>query len=239
MTALSDLRGAVAFLTVIGRGSAPSSSAMGWFPVVGALVGTVVGLAWWGANEVWGPLLAATVAVGVDLAITGALHHDGLADTADGLLPHLEPDRRLEVMRTPDVGAFAVVTVVVVVLLRVGALASMEPDVVLVAGVWCASRTAMVLVARTLPYARTDGGLASAFLGRSPIVPAAVGVALSTALLAWFGWPALAAAVALVVVSAAVAWMAHRRIGGFTGDVLGAVGVLGETAALLTLAARW
>jgi adenosylcobinamide-GDP ribazoletransferase len=239
MKAGSDLRAAVCFLTVIGRGGAPTAGSMGWFPVVGAVLGAVLGGIWWGANEIWTPFLAASLVVAADLVLTGALHHDGLADSVDGLLPHLDRHRRLDVMASPEVGAFAVVALVVVVVLRIGALASIEPDVLVLAGLWCASRTAMVVVARLLPYARTEGGLATAFLGGSPLVVGAVGAALTVALLVPTGWPALAAAAALVVTSVVVADVARRRSGGFTGDALGAVGILGETTALVALAARW
>lgn len=238
MTPARDLSAALSFLTVVGRGHSPTPGAVGWFPVVGALVGGAVGLVWWGANELWNPLVAALLAIGADLVITGALHHDGLADSADGLLPHMDRERRLEVMRTPDVGTFAVVVLGLVMLLRVGSLASIEPLPLVVAGVWCLSRSAMAVVMRTLPYARKQG-LASP-LADGPVLPVAVvGVVLGGVLMVPAGWPAVAAAGSLVAVSAGVAGLARRRIGGFTGDVLGAVCVLGETAAVLTLAANW
>ncbi|MGY6499634.1 MAG: adenosylcobinamide-GDP ribazoletransferase [Acidimicrobiales bacterium] len=236
--ALASLRDAVAFLTVVGRGGRPSSGTLTWFPPVGAGIGLVVGLSWWGAAEIWPPLVAAVVVVAVDLVITGALHHDGLADSADGLLPHMATERRLEVMRMPDVGAFAAVVLAVTIAARLAVFASVSPDVLAVAGIWCASRTAMAVTARALPYARSDG-LAAAFLGGSPIAVLAIGCVLTAALLSPAGWRGLAAAAALVAATTAVAALARRRLGGFTGDVLGAIGVLGETAALLTLAAAW
>lgn len=233
-----DLSAAFSFLTVVGFGRQPTPGSVTWFPVVGAVVGGAVGVAWWGANELWNPLLAAAAAVAVDLVLTGALHHDGLADTADGLLPHLERERRLEVMRSPEVGTFAVVTLVMVIVFRVAALASIEPQPLAVAGVWCLSRTAMGVIMRSVPYAR-ERGLAS-LLADGPILGVAlVGLAIGGALLVPVGWSAAAGAAALLLVTAGVAGLARRRLGGFTGDVLGAVCVLGETAALLTLAASW
>ncbi len=240
MTPLADLRAAWTFLTVVGKGSGPTPGAMGWFPVVGALVGGTVGLVWWGASELWPPFVAATLAVTADLVLTGGLHHDGLADSADGLLPHLPRARRLVVMREPDVGAFGLLALVVVVLLRVGALASIEVRPLVLAGLWCASRTAMAVLARAVPYARAEGGLASAFLGGSPVAVGATGTLLTAVLLVPEGTIAvLVAAVALVAGAGAVAVLAHRRLGGVTGDVLGAAGVVGETLALVALAARW
>ena len=196
--------------------------------MVGALLGGSVGLVWWGASELWTPLVAATLAVAADVALTGALHVDGLADTADGVLPHLDRSRRLDVMAEPDVGAFGVTAVVLVLGLRVAVLASLEPDPALLAALWCASRTVMAVAARSVPYARPEGGLATAFLGRSPVRVALVGTALASAL-AMFGAdlriPVSLLAIATVALGgAAVVALARHRLGGFTGDVLGAAG---------------
>ena len=199
-----------------------------------------MGALWWGAGELWAPAVAATIAVAADLALTGALHVDGLADTADGVLPHLDRPRRLEVMSQPDVGAFGVATVVVTLVLRVTLLASMKPNVALIAALWCASRTLMAVTARTVPYARAEGGLASAFLGGRPAPVATVGAACSIALgIIAMGGRGFVAVVAVAVAGAAVVAVARRRLGGFTGDVLGAAGVIGETVGLLMAAARW
>ena len=89
-----------------------------------------------------------------DLGLTGMLHLDGLADTADGLLPHLTRERRLEVMREPTVGAFGVGAVVIVLLGRFAVFATLRPAPLLVAALWCTSRTAMAAVVDRVPYAR-------------------------------------------------------------------------------------
>jgi adenosylcobinamide-GDP ribazoletransferase len=188
-------------------------------------------------------MLAAVIVVAADLAATGMLHVDGLADSADGLLPPLaSPERRLAVMADPVVGAFGVTAVAITLIARVAALAAITPHPLALAGLWCASRTAMAVVATTLPY--TGGGLARAFIGteprrqRTPVL--LIGLPLAAALAAVAeGWPGGAAVATVVVIAATVAALAWRRIGGFTGDVLGALCVLGETAGLLVLAARW
>jgi Cobalamin-5-phosphate synthase len=115
---------ALSFLTIFGRGTPMYPTAYRWFPVVGLALGGTLGALWWGAGEVWHPILAAILTVVADAALTGALHYDGLADSADGLLPHLEPHRRLEIMRSPEIGAYAVVATALVLLVRVGAIAS-------------------------------------------------------------------------------------------------------------------
>ena len=227
----------MAFLTVLGGTGAPGRASVGWFPLVGTGVGLVVGGVWWAANLLWPPLLAAALVVVVDLALTGMLHFDGLVDSADGLLPAVDRGRRLEVMADPAVGAFGVGAGAAVLVLRTGALASAIPSPLLVGGLWCASRTAMAAIMRFLPYVR-PGGLADLFAPGSA-VPLLGGLALSGVLVvAGSGAPGLVALGAGLVAAAAVAGLARRRIGGFTGDVLGAAGLLAETVGLLAVSAR-
>ena len=233
------MRRALAFLTPLFGASEPRPETLTWFPFAGAALGLVLGAVWWGAERIWPAAVAAAIVVAADLALTGLLHVDGLADSADGLLPHLDRARRLDVMAAPDVGAFGVAAVVAVLLLRWAALATTAPSPLLLGGLWCASRTAMAVTARTVPYARS-GGLASAFLGGRALSTALIGAVLATGLA--FAGPGVAgtAAVAGVVAGAAgVVVLARRRIGGFTGDVLGASGMVGETTGLLVAAARW
>jgi len=195
---------------------------------------------WWAANRAWGPPVSAALVVTADLAVTGLLHFDGLVDSADGLLPHLDRERRLAVMATPEAGAFGIGVGAVVVLLRWAALSSIRPSPVLLVGIWCLSRTGMAVVARTQPYARLEGGLASAFSGAPRWAPLVAGLAGSVALAAAWRLPAgLVVAATALAAGMAVVWLARRRIGGFTGDVLGAAGIMTETAGLIVAAARW
>lgn len=232
------MRRAIAFLTPLGGAAVPDGRTLGWFPVAGAAIGAAVGAAWWGADRIWTPLLAAALAVLVDLAVTGLLHVDGLADSADGLLPQVPRERRLEIMADPAVGAYGVTAVVVVLGLRVAALAALTPDVLLLAAVWCASRTAMAVTARAVPYA--GGGLATYLLGGPwrPVVVLGGALALALAALAGGLQPVLAVVFGGLG-AAVVVGVARRRLGGFTGDVLGAAGLVGETIALLVAAGSW
>lgn len=233
------MREALAFLTVVGRPSPPTPRALRWFPVVGAGVGGVVGAVWWLAGQAFPALLAAALTVAVDLGVTGLLHADGLADAADGLLPHAARERRLEIMRSPDVGAFGVTVLVVVLLTRVGALAARPADVGLIVGVWCASRTLVAVAPAWLPYAR-ETGLATPLLAApvAPVVGLAVlpATALAVVTAGWVGGAAIGAA---LVAGAGVLALARVRIGGFTGDVLGASILVGETVGLVVAGARW
>ncbi|HJV09116.1 MAG TPA: adenosylcobinamide-GDP ribazoletransferase, partial [Acidimicrobiales bacterium] len=221
------MRRALAFLTPLGGPVAPAPSALAWFPVVGAAMGLALGGVWWLADRLWAAPVAAAVVVAADLALTGMLHFDGLVDSADGLLPPLDAGRRLDVMADPATGAFGVGVGFAVLLLRWASLATLAPAPWLLAALWCASRLAMAVVATTVTYAR-PGGLAGAFLGeqRRPVA----GVVLAVVLAVLSGGDGVAGVVALGVASAAVVALAVRRIGGFTGDVLGAAGMVGETA---------
>lgn len=240
--------GALGFLSVIGRtGRRPTPNDLVWFPAAGAVLGLGVGAAWWGASEVWSVAIAAALALTADLVLTGMLHLDGLADSADGVLPHLPRERRLEVMTTPDVGAFALGVVGITLLLRWSALASIAADVALIAGLWCAARTLMALAVLRLPYARAaGGGLASAFgggdtTGRTVAVGVS-GLALSVGVVVLgSNAPAesVAAIVAGLVAGALVLSLGRHRLGGYTGDLLGAAGIVCETVGLLVAAARW
>jgi adenosylcobinamide-GDP ribazoletransferase len=174
--------------------------------------------------------------VAVDLLLTGALHFDGVADSADGLLPHMDRDRRLEVMARPDVGAFAVAAVVVVVAARWAALSVDGVESLSLVAIWAVSRTVVAVVPAVVPYARPQG-LADPFVAgarRWLVLWLAPTVA---ALVLIEGVSGAVAAAAAVVVSIGVVALAWRRLGGFTGDVLGAVIVVAETAALLALVA--
>jgi adenosylcobinamide-GDP ribazoletransferase len=240
--------GALAFLTVFGRGQAPSPRQQPWFPIVGALVGSIVGLVWWGASQWWPTPVAAALAVAADLLITGMLHVDGLADSADGLLPHLSREQRLRIMSQPDTGAFAVAAVGVMLLLRWAGLVSLGLDgprtIAVTAGLWALSRGLMAVSMNVMPYARATDGIGTLFRGeRSTIRTVCVGViavALGTGGLL-FGRGAVAGTICALVALASgvgVLLLARRRIGGYTGDVLGAAGVILETVGLLALAAR-
>lgn len=255
MTVGGDGRRALAFLTPLGGAAMPSPGALAWFPVIGAGIGAVLGTAWWGLSKVWPPAVAAAMVVALDLALTGLLHMDGLVDSADGLLPHLSRQRRLEVMREPTVGAFGAAVGAAVLLARWSALFSARPSVLLLVALWAGSRTLMAVVATTVPYARAGddggsagGGLAQAFLGsrRAGRIAAAIGVpgaaVAAVAAGAVVHGSLVAGPVALVagvVAALGVVWLARRRVGGFTGDVLGASGVVLETVGLLVAAAKW
>lgn len=235
------MRRAIAFLTIVGGSRQPTPSTFAWFPVVGAALGLVVGSLWWLASRWWPALLAGALALVADLVLTGLLHVDGLADAGDGLIAPMRREDRLRVMADPAIGAFGAITVVAVLAVRWAAFASGRPAPLVLAGLWCASRTSMVVVGQSVPYARPDG-IASAFLGaqRHWIITVAVviGYLGAAALVVSGGARGVGALGGELLAIGAVVWWSIRRLGGFTGDVLGAGGVIGETVGLVVWALR-
>ncbi len=230
-------------------------SALLWVPLVGAALGGVAGAVLEGVrvathHSIAGVWLSAVVAVATVAALSRGLHLDGLADTADGLGSARPAEQALDVMRRSDVGPFGVVTVVLVLMLQVGAAAESVGRgtgwlgilVAVTAGrtaVWWACR-------RGVPAARPDGlGRAMAgALGTVTVCAGTVLVALAAGAVSWLDddrswWLSLRAAAAVVLaglVALAVVRRCTRRLGGVTGDVMGAVVELGTTAALLCFA---
>ena len=234
------MRSALAFLTVVGGAAPPDRRAAAWFGAVGALVGLAVGGAWWAAGELWPPLVAAVLAVAVDAWLTGMLHLDGLADSADGLLPPVPAAQRLAIMAAPDVGSFGVVALVVVLAARLAGFASQAPDVLLVVGLWAGARAGMAVTMAVVPCAR-PGGAAEGFAPAAPSPGAllTLAAAVVAVVVAAPGLAGVVTALAATVGFMAVVGLAWRRLGGYTGDVLGAAGVVAETVGLLVAAAKW
>ncbi len=213
-----------------------------FFPLVGQIVGAICAAVLFGAAQLWaGGWIPALAAVGVGILVTGAFHEDGLADTADGLGGGQTPERRLEIMKDSRVGTYGVLALVVPLLLKVAALASLGPLSAALAllAAHGLGRAAAVVVMATTPYA--------AAVDASKWKPVPRGVrcgevafAVLTALwpLALLPWRAgLIGVVAGAALVLPLALLAKRLVGGHTGDVLGGVEQLFELGFLLALAA--
>ncbi|HKM65223.1 MAG TPA: adenosylcobinamide-GDP ribazoletransferase [Acidisphaera sp.] len=214
----------------------PIVRALWAFPVVGALVGAVGAAVFALCARV--PALAAVLAIAAMLLTTGALHEDGLADTADGLGGGAARESALRIMRDSRIGTYGALALMLTLAVRATALGAIA-DPVLVATALVAtgalSRACLLLLVLVLEPARPDG-MAATLRERIPagiaggLMIAAVIVGAS---LRGHAVPACAAA---LVVTGLLGLAAHRRLGGYTGDVLGACVVLAESAALATLA---
>jgi adenosylcobinamide-GDP ribazoletransferase len=233
---------AVAFLTRVplGRrvvvGGADVARGAVLFPVVGAGVGVLGGLA---AAGLEGPLpgvVAGALGVSVAIVLTGGLHVDALADAADAL--GAERERALEIMRDPRIGAFGAAAVAVALLVEAASLGALaeQGDAVrgfLVAG--ALSRATAPLLSQVLPYARPSGTGGVLSLGLAVPAPA-TGAALAVGAAALsFGWTGLVVAAAVAGLAVACGLAARAWLGGVTGDTLGATIQLAEVAALVVL----
>jgi adenosylcobinamide-GDP ribazoletransferase len=208
-----------------------------WYPAVGALVGGIAALVWYAA-AVFPPLLAALLAVAAGVLVTGALHEDGLADTCDGL-GGATPERALAIMRDSRIGTYGVLGlgfVLGVKVLALGALPAAAVPLMLIAG-HTASRASMVLVLATGRYARADGAAAPVARGVAPgglAFAFGCGVVALLALVMVLPSPAVAGGLAgLVLAHALLRGWVGRRLGGYSGDTLGAVQQTGEAGLYL------
>jgi adenosylcobinamide-GDP ribazoletransferase len=212
------------------------------FPLVGAGIGGAAALVLLLAQLTGlGNWQAALISVLAGIVLTGALHEDGLADTADGFFGGRDREERLQILRDSRHGTYGVLALVLSVLLRVAALAGIgdviHASLALIAA-HAASRAALPVAMWGLAPARHDGLGAEAGTPRVPgaIASAVIGAAIALAALGP-GRGAIALCLAGVFV-VAMAVLARRRIGGYTGDVLGAFQQIGEIGILLAASAR-
>lgn len=228
----STLPLALTFLTKLPwpwRGPADAAAlarSMFWFPWVGALLGLIFWVAWAGLQKFLPAPAAAALLLTLTVWVTGGLHLDGLADTADGLGGGRTPAEALTIMKDSRVGAFGVISLILGLVLKFSLFLSLASQtrgagVLLVFPI--ISRWGMVLLAYLSPYARAEGGLGQAMtLGVSPRV--LMGASLSAAGLALLilGAPGLGLGIAAGVLVWLGSLYFQRRLGGITGDILGA-----------------
>jgi adenosylcobinamide-GDP ribazoletransferase len=195
----------------------------GWFPLVGAMIGCATALLDLGLRTILPPTVVSVITVLALLAASGGLHMDGLADTADGFFSSRSRERMLEIMRDSRSGPMGVMAISGLLLLKSVTLsavpAPLRPAAIVLMPL--AGRTALTVNLTLLPYARSEGGLAGVF--RPTRRQGLLAVALLT-VGAWLlqGNPGLiTAAASLVVMGLLTAW-SKSKIGGFTGDTLGA-----------------
>ena len=212
------------------------------FPIVGAVIGLLGGLAYWAAMRVGLPALpAALIAITAMIAMTGALHEDGLADTADGLGAGTDRARALEIMGDSRIGSFGALALLLSVLARLIALAPMwdprEVTLVLVAA-GMTSRALMPVVMLLQPSTRAEGLAAAAGTPQPLRVMLGAFLAIAGAvLLLPLPMAVTALAASAVIALAFAAWLGNR-LGGCTGDTLGAVQQIAEIVFLLAIVSR-
>jgi adenosylcobinamide-GDP ribazoletransferase len=228
------------------------SACLRHFPLVGVGVGAFAATVLWAGMALWPPSVAATVSVLATVWLTGAFHEDGLADTCDGLGGAVTRERALAIMKDSRIGSYGAAGLVLALLLKVNVVAALAGDALTLATaaaalVWghAASRTAPVLLVWRLPYAGDPEHakakpLATGIGGLGVLVALAWLIVLAVALLGWqpaLGWPLAASVVAGGLATLCCARWLDRRLGGFTGDTLGATQQIVELAVLLAFLA--
>lgn len=243
---MKPLLAAIAFLSVAPlparwrAGEADLARSLPCFPLVGLLFGAAAALLACALESVLPPAPAGVLLIIGLAAFSGGLHVDGLADTADGFFSSRSKERILEIMRDSRTGAMGAAAVVSVLALKFSAVAALPSG-------WCAraaflmplaGRCSLLLAMAWLPYAREGGGLASVFGAARPwhAVWAAGLLGASSWIAA--GWRGLAAAALSILAAGLLSLWSWRKIGGFTGDTLGATCEIVEAVPPLVLASQ-
>jgi cobalamin 5'-phosphate synthase/cobalamin synthase len=231
---------AIAFLTRLPVGkyaafdAADVAHSAGWFPLIGILLGVIYSLAAALLKDHLPLGVVAVLLVSLDALATGALHFDGLADTADGFGGGKSREDVLRIMRDHAIGSYGGMALVVFVALKVTAYAALLKQ-----SNWMAAliltpalgRWSILLLTATLPYARPSASVVEG-MGKRPLLWGTLVIAV--ALVSVMSGRAWIAAAVVVAVTAAFGFYCRRRIAGITGDTLGANVQLCESAALLT-----
>jgi adenosylcobinamide-GDP ribazoletransferase len=228
---MRPLLAAIQFLTVIPfpksftGGEKELEKCVPFFPVVGLLIGIIIAAFDYVMGLILPPLPASVMTAIAMTAISGGLHMDGLADTADGFFSARPRERVLEIMRDSRTGVMGVLAVVFVIIMKVSVLISifppLRPGIIVLMPL--AGRCSFVLMMTALPYVRREGGLATAFgVGKSWLT-----VLWTSAFLLAAGWLAghwmgVAAGFSALLTAALFSIYCFRKIGGYTGDTLGA-----------------
>jgi adenosylcobinamide-GDP ribazoletransferase len=243
----SDLRTAFMLLTRLPVARLPEATTpddLGrsvWiFPVVGLAVNAIGAAVFWLTRAAGMPPLAGAIwALAATMLCTGALHEDGLADTADGFGGGATPERKLALMRDSRIGSYGALALLLSVIVRAGSIAALQDPRQLMVGMIAAGmlgRGSMLVVLALLRPARADGLAAS--LGAVPPRRALLGLAIAVApaLLLRSGPVAFCAVMLAFGVALGMARLAYIQIGGYTGDVLGATEVIVECVVLSVVA---
>jgi adenosylcobinamide-GDP ribazoletransferase len=233
---------ALQFLTVLpvpgnlGGGEKTLARSIPYFPLVGLMIGLIAAAFDYAIGQALPLLPASALTVVILIALNGGLHMDGLADTADGFFSARPREKMMDIMRDSRIGVMGVLAVVSVMLLKITLLA-----IIFTPSRWIvillmplAGRAAIVTLMTALPYARPDGGLATLFTGNHSWLHVfwawALFIAVAGLLAKEIG---LAGALLALVITACFVRYSYGKIGGYTGDTLGAACELVEVTPLL------
>ncbi len=251
MSEMEHFRNAARFMTILPLRSATGEIAPDWLtrclkysPLVGIGIGLVSGLVLLIATELWNETVAAMLAVATSIALTGALHEDGFADTFDGFGGGFTVEKRLTIMKDSRIGTYGALALGLNVALRIAALAVLTPwqGVATLIAAHAAARAAPAWVMTRLSYSGDVGAMKVAYVESRPRVDelqlGLIFVLLAILPLTLISAPAVAFGALLgTALAALLALWARRLIGGYTGDVLGGIEQAFEIGFLLGVAA--
>lgn len=233
-----ELTLAVGFLTrlrlpPVAYSDAAMSRAIRWYPAIGFAIGATLAILFLCLTTFLPQTIAVLLTVGAGMFLTGALHEDGLADLADGLGGARDKSRALEIMRDSRIGTYGMLVLGMTLAIKITALANLPPitaGIAIVAG-HCLGRSTMLWLMDRLPYARQDGAATFMTSGeKASLQPAWVVVLCVFILIAVIANLIAATATALALVALTILLTKHlkERLGGYTGDALGACEQLAE-----------
>jgi adenosylcobinamide-GDP ribazoletransferase len=218
-----------------------------YFPLVGLVVGSIVAAVYWAAALVLPPAVAVLLSTAAGIYLTGAFHEDGFADACDGLGGGLTRERALDIMKDSRIGAYGAIGIVLLLAVKCAALAHLPPSAT--TGALLVAHPLSRLMAASLiwrmAYARAEGKakpMAQQMSGAEFLIAAActLPAVLAATGLDWLDWRGIAiGGVAMALVTLWFARKLRQRLGGYTGDCLGAVQQLSEAVFYLCVLARW
>jgi adenosylcobinamide-GDP ribazoletransferase len=218
-----------------------------YFPLVGLLVGGATAAVYWATALLLPSALAVLLSTAAGIYMTGAFHEDGFADACDGLGGGVTRERALEIMKDSRIGAYGAIGILLLLAVKCAALAHLPP-LAAVAALVCAHPLSRLMAASLIwrmDYARAEGKakpMAQQMSGAEFAIGAACCVPplLLAAASGWLAWPKLAGGIlAMALVAYWFARKCARRLGGYTGDCLGAVQQLCEAVFYLCVLAAW
>jgi adenosylcobinamide-GDP ribazoletransferase len=218
-------------------GSLTLAQATAYFPIVGALIGLLTGGFYLLMLALGLPtIISAWLTIGFHLLLTGGLHEDGLADTADGLASGRDREQKLSIMRDSRIGSYGVLALITIISLRANIMAGFTGNfatIMILVATAASSRTFLAVFMQTIPYARNYGLAARAGKPTTEQVIIAILIAICSLLLTGKILAALIAILSLAIIYVVIKQIANKNFGGITGDVLGAVQQISEVALLL------
>ena len=251
MSGNRDFFNALRFMTIFPVPSSDTANAPDWlsrcakyFPAVGVCVGLVSAAVLLLAASIWSPIIAALLAVATSIVVSGALHEDGLADTADGFGGGWSVEKRLAIMKDSRIGAYGALALGFGIALRVTALEELPlwSGAAALIAAHAAARITPIFVMNALPYAGDTAAMKVSYVDAPVSGPdlrfALIIVACALLPLAFVSIPSVISGLLLgALLAAAIALWARRLIDGYTGDVLGAIEQMFEIGFLLGVAA--